>query len=194
VLDPGEPQASDFRGLLLLLRGRAGLSQRELASLAGVSERAIRTWEAGESYPGPDRLKALISLYIRRGTFTSGREREEAGNLWDAARRQAPRLNTPFDHPWFAELVAIKAAEATPSGPALGAPVAVLPVASRGQDWGEAPDVGAFHGRALELETLTHWVLTDESRLLVLLGMGGLGKTTLAAQLAHDVAPRFDSV
>src|SRR5262249_43152779 len=71
---------------------------------------------------------------------------------------------------------------------------AVRPLAPRGQDWGEAPDVGTFHGRARELETLTAWSLTEGCRLLALLGMGGIGKTALAAHLARALAPRFDAV
>src|SRR5262249_19276028 len=65
---------------------------------------------------------------------------------------------------------------------------------SRGQDWGEAPDVATFRGRAQELQTLTDWLLTDECRLVALLGMGGMGKTALAAHLARQLAPRFDAV
>ena len=40
--------------------------------------------------------------------------------------------------------------------------MAALPLAPRGQDWGEAPDVCAFHGRGRELEALTAWVLAAE--------------------------------
>src|SRR5947209_18518291 len=96
---PGDPQdlpAADFRDHLLLLRGRSGLSQRELAALTGSSERAIQTWEGGLSYPSADRLKALIALYLQRGVFAPGQERAEAVALWDAAREEAPRLKMPF--------------------------------------------------------------------------------------------------
>src|SRR5262245_3697514 len=186
--DAQEPEGADFREQLLRLRGRAGLSQRELAALTGASERAIQTWEAGDNYPGADRLKALIALYLQRGVFIAGQERTEAGALWGAAREESPRLQAPFDPAWFDELhsSAMPAAglAAGAMAPAPTGPVGVLPLAPRGQDWGEAPDIGTFHGRAQELETLTAWILTDRCRLLAVLGMGGIGKTALAAQHA----------
>ncbi len=46
-------QAGDhaFGTRLLALRSRAGLSQQEVATRLGVSERALRAWEAGASHP-----------------------------------------------------------------------------------------------------------------------------------------------
>src|SRR5262245_41529972 len=65
----GDPPNTDFRGLVLELRGRSGLSQQGLAGLVGVSKRAVAAWEAGASYPSAERLKAHITLYVRRGVF-----------------------------------------------------------------------------------------------------------------------------
>ena len=47
-------------------------------------------------------------------------------------------------------------------------------------DWGEAPDVTFFLGRRGELATLQQWVVEDRCRLVALLGMGGIGKTSLS--------------
>jgi WD40 repeat protein len=54
--------------------------------------------------------------------------------------------------------------------------------------------VAGFRGRAPELEELTRGVLTEGCRVVALLGLGGIGKTILAARLARGLAPGFDRV
>lgn len=59
------------------------------------------------------------------------------------------------------------------------------------QDWGEAIDVSIFCGYVAELATLKQWVEQDRCRLVTVLGMGGIGKTTLAVKLAEQVQDEF---
>lgn len=75
----------EFGHLLLSLRNRAKLTQTELANLLNVTIRSIQNWEAGESYPKDTRLRGLIETFLRLGVFYPGREREEAGRLWEKA-------------------------------------------------------------------------------------------------------------
>ncbi|MEL6352187.1 MAG: NB-ARC domain-containing protein [Cyanobacteria bacterium J06627_28] len=60
------------------------------------------------------------------------------------------------------------------------------------QDWGAAVDVSMFCGREQALETLEDWVVRDRTRLIALAGIGGIGKTTLTAKLAHRIEGQFD--
>ena len=48
--------------------------------------------------------------------------------------------------------------------------------------------------RTQELATLARWVRDERCRVVEVLGAGGIGKTTLAARLAHDLAPEFPVV
>ncbi len=61
-------------------------------------------------------------------------------------------------------------------------------------DWGEAPDVSVFYGRGVELTKLTTWVNADRCRLVILLGMGGIGKTALVTKLTQQLQPYFKMI
>ncbi|MGH1392603.1 MAG: eIF2A-related protein [Trichormus sp.] len=61
-------------------------------------------------------------------------------------------------------------------------------------DWGEAMNVSHFCGRGEEIEKLTQWIIKERCRLIALVGMGGIGKSALAAKVAQLVRADFDFV
>ena len=61
-------------------------------------------------------------------------------------------------------------------------------------DWGEIIDVSFFHGRSSEIAQVEQWIRGDNSRLLAILGMGGVGKTALAAKVAQQIQGDFEAV
>ena len=190
--------AEFFRDLLLRYRGRSGLTQRQVADRLGAHRRSVQEWENGSTYPSAERLEALIRVLLEAHGLTAGEEAVEAQALWAAVQREAPHSHAPFDAAWFAELLGERPAPAPAldrigaSGPADAVGSSEAGPAVRRQDWGEAPDTTAFVGRTAELQTLRRWVLEERCRLLAVLGMGGIGKTSLAAKLAQDVAPGFE--
>ena len=65
---------------------------------------------------------------------------------------------------------------------------------SQRQDWGEAICVSVFYGRTQELATLEQWIISDRCRLVALLGIGGIGKTSLSVKFAQQVQEKFEYV
>lgn len=65
---------------------------------------------------------------------------------------------------------------------------------SHHQDWGDAPDVAGFWGRTSEIQILKRWILHERCPLIGLLGMGGIGKTALAARVAQEIQDQFEWV
>jgi transcriptional regulator with XRE-family HTH domain len=187
-----------FRGMLLRHRGRTGLIQRQFGTRAGVSHRSVQDWESGLNYPSAERLQAIVRVLLEAGGLTAGQEASEARELWAAAEREAPRMHTPFDDQWFEGLLAAHLLPTSrPASDTLHQVPGAAPAVGadeRAQDWGEAPDTLGFVGRADELALLRRFVVDERCRLVALLGMGGIGKTSLAARLAQEVAPSFDRV
>lgn len=60
------------------------------------------------------------------------------------------------------------------------------------QDWGEAIDTSIFYGRSREVTTLSEWIVKDKCRLIAVLGMGGVGKTTLSVKVTEEVQEEFE--
>jgi transcriptional regulator with XRE-family HTH domain len=172
-----DSEGESFAGLLLRHRGRTGLSQRDLAERLGTTRRSIQDWESGAYYPGVERLQALILVLFEFGGLTVGREQQEASELWAAVLREAPRMHTPLDQVWLNAVLARHTGPRT--APTREVATGPAPLVERTQDWGEAPDILTFVGRAEELAVLREWVVVERCRVAVVLGIGGIGKTAL---------------
>jgi WD40 repeat protein/DNA-binding SARP family transcriptional activator len=91
---------------------------------------------------------------------------------------------------WTLDLTGLPRLSTAPAG--MTERVSGMP--SRHQDWGDAPGGRLLYGRREELDALERWVVTDRCREVAVVGIGGIGKTALAARLAQQVAPHFDFV
>ncbi|MCC3470691.1 MAG: ATPase [Microcoleus sp. PH2017_15_JOR_U_A] len=58
----------------------------------------------------------------------------------------------------------------------------------------EMPKSGIFYDRTTSLATLKQWILQENTRLLAIHGIVGIGKTAIAAQLVEQIKHEFDFV
>jgi transcriptional regulator with XRE-family HTH domain len=179
-----------FAQMFLALRSAIGLSQVGLARQLGVSRRAVAGWEGGSAYPKADHLKALLTFAAQQKAFATGREEEEIRAFWNATHQKVL-----LDERWLQTLLAtaLPVQHLSQTGPLLtptGSETSAIPRI----DLVEALDVSHFVGCEVEAAELTRWILEERCRLIVLLGMGGIGKSMLASYLGQQLAPHFEAV
>ena len=172
-----------FGQKILTLRTSVGLTQAGLAGRLGISRRAVAAWEVGNSYPKADHLKQLIVLGVRQQAFAVGREAEEIRALWKSAHQKIL-----LDEQWLYELLNKQRTRLTLVTPLANEQSIIQPAQSPRVDWGDAPMVPTFYGRERELATISQWVIEDRSRVVSVLGMGGIGKSALATSAMHWLA------
>ena len=65
---------------------------------------------------------------------------------------------------------------------------------SNNHDLTLAPQIINFHNRETELQTLTHWILNQNTHLISILGLSGIGKTTLVKRFIDLHQQKFDAI
>ena len=80
-------------------------------------------------------------------------------------------------------------------GPTRISEAGLLDVRSTWQEnWGEAPHLDNFCGREQELAEVEQWIRQAHCRIVAVLGIGGVGKTTFVTKVAKNVKETFDYV
>ncbi len=175
-----------FGRTMLTIRTRVGLTQSGLAETLGISRKAVADWEGGNSYPQTEHLKHVIALAIQHQVFPAGQVVEEVRAIWQSAHQKVL-----LDEAWLSTLL-----------PPLEVSPVLPPVTERSTElslkhrvaWNDAPVGFKFYGRQREMDLLTGWIVSDQCRVISVLGLGGIGKSTLTVSLMQRIAEAFDVV
>lgn len=177
--------------------------------LNDVQELVFRqSWE-GRSYPEVAKSAGYDAEYIKLIGYQLWKllsqvlgEKVTKNNLQSVLRRKAQQVQVvvaPSNSTSADQGRNTQAPQNEAIPPLITAEVAT---ANRCQDWGEAIDVSVFYGRTKELTTLQQWIVSDSlrdsyasrCRLVMVLGMGGMGKTALSIKIAERIQEQFDFV
>ncbi|MGO8949615.1 MAG: ATP-binding protein [Ktedonobacterales bacterium] len=155
-----------FGDALVQLRKAAGLTQEELAERAHLSRNAISALERGSRRsPRKDTVRLLAAAL--------GLSSEEQSGLLAAARRERLIAGSPFP--------------TTNATAQQELPPTDLPLPPTNLPLPPTPLVG----REQELAQAVELLCQDGVRLLTLTGLGGVGKTRLALEVARTLRSRF---
>jgi tetratricopeptide (TPR) repeat protein len=151
---------------------RTHTSVNRLAILSGVPQRTIANWLGGyvhKPHQWQPVVKVAVALHLTD---------EEANELLrSAGHASLPELHSATREPH--DLALLERFQTSPST-SLAAPFQAI------------ADLPTFVGRSIELEELKRALLEGgRARIYELHGMGGVGKTSLAAHLAYQVRDQF---
>ncbi len=189
------------------LRGWVFSSQARAASYFGLDRSTVWRYEEGRTLPPSAYLVELAHLVAER----LGDQRYADTAYHDLLLQEINRALVsyyPDEHPFRNWKDALRTARSYYTRRAAAASTAIrehqrnepsAQAASRPNpaehiDWGDAPDIAVFYGRQRELATLQQLLGSRQCRLLGVFGMGGAGKTVLAARLVETIADQFDAV
>ena len=178
-------QAYSYAARLLHLDPYRETSQRiviRLLALRGLPDQALAQYASCRQLlldqlgAEPETETVTLVEAIKRGELSKGLETQ---NTEEPEKQTHTNTHSPAPY--------------TPTSPRPNAPTPPRPQHIR-HDWHEMPTAGAFYGRETEAIQLENWLVNDRCQLVSILGIGGIGKTSLAAHVVAMLADQFDLI
>ena len=142
-------------------------------SLGRTGDSAIQYWQKGHIPSKVEDIEKLAQVLVRHKGIT-----EKTHLLKFLASSGYPNFSKFYD-----EL-----------SPELSQEETLSFIDATRQDWGDAPTHNKFFGRTQEIQRAEKWIAIDHCRVIAFLGIGGIGKTMVAARVAQQVSSQFDYV
>lgn len=155
-----------------------------ILTLQGLNKLENAKSEA-ESYENSDKRYTLEALSIRTGL--------DSDTLMKVFAREVGVDKRTLNRCYRAFNLKLEPVDYRLREPKLNQPESRTGIQNR-TDWGTAPDVPVFYGRAAELTTLKRWILEEGCRLVTIVGIVGIGKTHLSVTLTQQIQNEFEFV
>jgi len=194
------PEADPFERWAMAVRAR--LHQAMLGTLIYLAEWHATRLDDSASLDMLDRLLALepgseAAHRLKMRVLARMGQRSAAILQFDICRRYlADELGVdpePATTALYTQLLEGANGDDAAGASSPAAPVAQISAERRSVraphvDPGAMPGRTSFHGRQHQLSALTTWLVDERCTLVVVSGMGGVGKTALAGELVHRLA------
>src|SRR5215831_2113711 len=153
---------SNFSEVLEEFRQRKGITKQNLATLAELTPSYVSHLTKGTRKNPSRETVAKLALSLKL-------DKVETAFLFEAADLPIP-------------VTPITASTANPSA----SPSTIVSKQSGwpiNEDWDDVPGIQTLFGREDEMSELIRWVLQDHCQLVIVSGVGGIGKTLLTSSL-----------
>ncbi|GCE21323.1 ATP-binding protein [Dictyobacter kobayashii] len=173
-----------FHDLVTTARRRTGRLQKELADALSIDAQVLsrKLHGARKSFPTHAEVKQIVKVLADWEAITT---RAEAVQLLSVMGLKAESFS---EQDWVS--APLNKLELAPAQMSPSSTVPALPLVAQAVPLLPGPTT-ALIGREYQVELLLNQLQQDSVRLLTLFGMGGVGKTRLALEVAHAVQPAF---
>ncbi|MBV9228830.1 MAG: helix-turn-helix domain-containing protein, partial [Chloroflexi bacterium] len=168
-------------------RERRSWSQIDVAGKIGVDVKTVNRWESGKNKPLPYYRQLICQLFEKTpeefGLFEETNAEPAASSL---ALSRPPLPSEEIADLEKSLSLLTPPFKSSDEDNGLHHAVEI--------DWGEAPHLNNFYGRSTELSELKKWIVDDHCQIVAILGMGGVGKSTLTSVLVEQIQETFEYV